>query len=729
LSTERPLDPLDQLALLLGIEERFRDAMGEIRETTRETKRALLAAMGISAGEDRDVRRALAALETAGWRRSVPHTRVASPNPTITVDAVVPAATRDLRWSIELENGDEQSGVAACTDFTRLSSRAIDHKRWERHRVVLPNDLPYGYHQLRSNLDNSVCRLIIAPDRCWLPPAIQQGQRVWGVSTHLYLVRSRPNWGIGDFSDLRRLVQIVGEIGGEVVGLNPLHALFLDNPEHASPYSPESRLLLNVLNIDVTAVPELAQSSEARRLIDSKRFQDRLQQCQAAQLVDYAKVAGLKVQILKLLFEHSRSAPQSKLWKDFEMFRQGAGEGFEQGCLFEALRQHFAATAGHGADWHSWPAEYRDASSAAVARFAEEHSDSVTLYAWMQWLADQQLAAAAAAAGDMRIGLYRDLAVGTDSSGAEPWSNPDAVVSGAHAGAPPDRFNAAGQDWGLPPFDPRVLYETGYRNFIDVVRANMRHAGALRIDHVMALQHLYWVPRGRPASEGAYVRQPIDDLVGILALESHRNHCLIVGEDLGTVPDGFRERMMEANILSYRVLFFEQEASTGAFLPVEKYPRRAVAVAGSHDLPTIRGWWKGIDIDIQERLNLFSDESSVSEARKIRQGDRRELVRALREERLLPERGAVRMEQLAAAVHAYLARTGAQIAMAQLDDITAETEPVNVPATSVEHPNWRRRLSLTLEQLPRCSGLKKTASVFRAERGSTHSAVGRDAFP
>jgi 4-alpha-glucanotransferase len=225
------------------------------------------------------------------------------------------------------------------------------------------------------------------------------------------------------------------------------------------------------------------------------------------------------------------------------------------------------------------------------------------------------------------------------------------------------------------------------------------------------------------------VRQPIDDLVGILALESHRNHCLIVGEDLGTVPDGFRERMMEANILSYRVLFFEQEASTGAFLPVEKYPRRAVAVAGSHDLPTIRGWWKGIDIDIQERLNLFSDESSVSEARKIRQGDRRELVRALREERLLPERGAVRMEQLAAAVHAYLARTGAQIAMAQLDDITAETEPVNVPATSVEHPNWRRRLSLTLEQLPRCSGLKKTASVFRAERGSTHSAVGRDAFP
>ena len=306
-------------------------------------------------------------------------------------------------------------------------------------------------------------------------------------------------------------------------------------------------------------------------------------------------------------------------------------------CLFLALREHFAGRDPDQADWHAWPEPYRDPASPAVRRFADENRERLEFFAWLQWIADDQLGAAAAAARErgMAVGLYRDLAVGADRAGAETWVNEAAVVSGAQVGAPPDIFNPAGQDWGLPPFHPRALREEAYRSFVELVRANMRHAGGLRIDHVMGLQHLYWVPQGRKPPEGAYVRYPLDDLVGILALESHRHRCLVVGEDLGTVPEGFRERMAEANILSYRVLFFEQDIETGAFDPPQAYPPLALAVVGSHDLPTLRGWWEGRDLDLKERLGLFPDADEARRQRETRERDKRQLVTALRREGLL----------------------------------------------------------------------------------------------
>ena len=338
----------------------------------------------------------------------------------------------------------------------------------------------------------------------------------------------------------------------------------------------------------------------------------------------------------------------------------------------------------------------------------------------VHWVADEQLSAAAATARDrgMAVGLYRDLAVGADRAGAETWADATAVVSGAQVGAPPDIYNPAGQDWELPPFHPRALREEGYRSFIQLVRANMRHAGGLRIDHAMGLQHLYWVPQGQKPSAGAYVRYPIEDLIGILALESHRHQCLVVGEDLGTVPEGFRERMAEANILSYRVLFFEQEPETGTFLPPNAYPELALATVGSHDLPTLRGWWEGRDIDLKERLGLFTEVGEASRQRQARERDRMQLLKALRREKLLPGGGEPDIPALARAIHAFLARTPSVLAMAQIDDLTDEADPVNVPATSDEHPNWRRRLSMTLEELAARSRFVDIAEIFRAERGS-----------
>ena len=706
------MSAIEELARRCGIEESFRDAAGEIRETAAETRKLLLASMGFPVEGERDAESHLETMERAEWERSLPPVRVAyAEHGAITVEVTVPAGTREFRWRILLEDGGERSGIAECGGGRRDGAGQA-----ERCRITLDGEIPYGYHQLHSELDGATCSLIVTPGSCWLPPAAGRGERLWGVAAQLYLLRSSRNWGIGDFTDLGELVRLVDAHGGDVVGLNPLHAMFLDKPEQASPYSPEDRLLLNVLNIDIGAVPELECSPETRQLIATEEFQRQLAACRAAPLVEYHTVAALKLQALKLLFECSRHATQFGRWKEFEAFRKRAGQGFERGCLFAALRQHFWAINPTLADWHSWPAEYRDAGSAAVARFAEEHSGDVTMLAWMQWVADEQLGKAAAAAKDMEIGLYRDLAVGTDPSGAAIWSNPDAVVSGAHVGAPPDMYNAAGQDWGLPPFHPRTLFENGYRIFIELVRANMRHAGGLRIDHVMALQHLYWVPAGKAPTEGAYVRYPLDDLIGVLALESHRSRCLVVGEDLGTVPNGFRERMAKANILSYRVLFFEQDSDSGAYLAPDGYPRLSIAVTGSHDLPTVRAWWTGSDIDLKEQLKLFQTGEGPEEARQRRERDRRELIQALEREQLLTPGETVRTEDVTTAVHAYLARSESLIAMTQLDDLTAETEPVNVPATSDEHPNWRRRQSLSIEQLAAHPRFERLARTYRRER-------------
>jgi 4-alpha-glucanotransferase len=436
--------------------------------------------------------------------------------------------------------------------------------------------------------------------------------------------------------------------------------------------------------------------------------------------VDYAEVTAIKLSVLERLFAAGRGLPDSARWRAFEAFRRERGEVLERNCLFLALREHFANEDPTRADWQAWPEEYRDPALPAVARFAEDNRHRLDFLAWLQWVADEQLGAAAAAATErgMAVGLYRDLAVGANRAGAETWVNAAAVVSGAEVGAPPDIHNPAGQNWELPPFHPRALRQEGYRSFIELIRANMRHAGGLRIDHVMGLQHLYWVPQGQEPSAGAYVRYPMEELIGILALESHRQGCLIVGEDLGTVPEGFRERMAQANILSYRVLFFEQEPETGAFVPASAYPKLSLAIVGSHDLPTLRGWWQERDLDLKEQLGLFPEPGEAARQRQTRERDRMQLLRVLRGEGFLPPDGEPDIPTLARAAHAFLARTPSVLAMVQIDDLTDEADPVNVPATSDEHPNWRRRLSMTLQELATRPRFIDIAEIFRAERGA-----------
>jgi 4-alpha-glucanotransferase len=706
---------LDALGERAGIEDQFVDAHGNLRRTTADTKRALLATMGVAAGDEAAASKSLAALDHAEWGRALPPAHVVCPaRGPLSIPLSLPAGTGTVSWRLRLEDGAERQGACTFGSLSLMAQEMLDGRVIERRALWLDAELPSGYHSLAVQPGDATCSLIVTPGRCWLPPPMAEGRRLWGLAAQLYLLRSQDNWGIGDYADLARLVETLSARGADVVGLNPLHAMFLDDPEHASPYSPASRLLLNILNIDVAGLPELAACAEAQAMVASAGFQQRLAACRASSLVDYTAVTALKLEVLQRLFEDFRTNAELERRQAFDRFRQERGAVFERSCLFQALRQHFAAQGPERADWRSWPEPYQDPSSPAVARFAQEHEALLTFRIWMQWLADRQLAAAATATGGMAVGLYRDLAVGADPSGAETWASQRAVVSGAQVGAPPDIYNTAGQDWGLPPFHPRALREEGYASFIELVRANMRHAGGLRIDHVMALQHLYWVPKGRSPADGAYVRYPLEDLVGILALESQRNRCLVVGEDLGTVPAGFRERMAEAGILSYRVLFFEKGES--GFLPPEQYPDLALAVVGSHDLPTLRGWWEGADIDLRNRLHLFPDADAVCAARAERAEDRRQLRDALDQEGLLSPDRAEDTEAVVEAAHRFLARSRSGLAIVQIDDLTGEVEPVNVPTTSDEHPNWRRRLSLSVEELARHPRFLTVTAAIAAER-------------
>lgn len=585
------MNTLETLAARYGIAESFLDARGTLQMTTPETRQALLAAMGVNTDSEGATAAALQEYGQAEWRQTVAPVHVLLESE-LRVPVTYAASTSRVTWQLTLEDGAEIKGEAPFDSLALLRREGLKGNiREQRVLVFDTGKIPAGYHRLKFMPGEAECQLIVTPGHCWLPPDIEQGRRLWGLAAQLYLLKSNANWGIGDFTDLRHLAQALVRHGAQALGLNPLHALFVDDPEHASPYSPASRLLLNVLNIDVMVLAEAPPCAEALAQIQGVDFQRGLAASRERDMVDYSGVARLKIPVLKTIFTSWGNQREAAEWQEFEAFRRDAPESFEQSCLFLALREHFAAQTPAPRNWRTWPVDYQNPRGASVQTFAKEQHLLITFQVWLQFVADKQLSEAAHAAAPMAIGLYRDLAVGADPSGAETWINQRAVVSQAHVGAPPDIYNPAGQDWGLPPFDPSALRKEGYRSFIKLLRANMCHAGGLRIDHVMALEQLYWVPQGATAAQGAYVRYPREDLIGILALESHRNRCLIVGEDLGTVPAGFRDRMSEARILSYRVLFFEKDA--GGFVGPNRYPALSLAVTGSHDLPTLSAWMEG----------------------------------------------------------------------------------------------------------------------------------------
>ena len=612
---------------------------------------------------------------------------------------------------------DIWGGYHATSDSTRQDLLAAMH-------VDLTRDTEMMLAELRP-----APPLPGLPERCFQPAVLKDEGRVWGLTVQLYSLRSRRNWGMGDFGDLAALVDSIAAAGGAFIGLNPLHALFPDNPAHISPYSPSHRGFLNVLYIDVEAVPEWAACEAARCRHASADFQERLQALRATDVVDYVGVAQAKFALLPLLYEQFKSADSARA-AAFAAWRAQQGEALECHARYEALQAHFRKTQ-DAWGWPAWPAAYHDPESAAVAAFAATQADVVTYYAWLQWLADTQLAAVAerARTRGMGIGLYQDLAVGANAGGAEVWRGQGVFaigkdgVGGASTGAPPDELNLLGQDWGLPPFVPHRLQAVAYRPFVEILRANMKHAGALRIDHVMGLMRLYWVPPDTPATEGAYVQYPFDDLLGLVAEESNRNQCLVIGEDLGTVPEGFRERLFDAGVLSYHPLIFERYPDGQFRLPADM-PRQALVAASTHDLPTLAGFWRGVDLDVRTRLMLFPSDALRQRLITERDWDRGRLLWALERVGLLPaDVGKVPAAlpdlpaTVIAAINAYLARSPAMLLVVQPEDCFGLTEQINVPGTlEDQHPNWQRKLPVPIEDWALNEGFARCVAALSAER-------------
>lgn len=494
----------------------------------------------------------------------------------------------------------------------------------------------------------------------------------WGIAVQLYAVRSDTNWGIGDFSDLKTILEAAARSGANAVGLNPLHALFLDRPQTASPYAPNSRLFLNPLYIDVTAIPEFAEDATLRRTIEQLRASD---------LVDYPGVAALKERELRLAYVRflDNGAPDRKA--GFETFRDDQGEKLTRFSCFEVLRRRYDR-----GSWRQWPDPWKNPDRKALTELRRQEDRECGFFEFLQWVADEQLGACRNRARDLglTIGLYLDLAVGVDPDGADAWSNQTAVLSDFSVGAPPDEFNPAGQDWGLAPFNPHALPDNDFAVFRELLAAAMRHAGAVRLDHVLGLMRLYLVPHGSRASAGAYVRFPFEPLLHVIAEESNRYRCIFIGEDLGTVPEGFRETAGRWGVWTYRVMMFERWGD-GEFKPPHDYPGEALATFNTHDLPTYRGWVSGHDLGTKRALRLDPGESDED-----RQRARDALQRAVSGYPHAPA------DSYAAAC-AYLAASPARLVMVSAEDMLDMVEQVNIPGTTDQHPNWRRKLPVALE--------------------------------
>ena len=555
-----------------------------------------------------------------------------------------------------------------------------------------------------------------------MPPALRDGGRAWGFGLHLYALRSKRNWGIGDFSDLRDVVTLARRLGAGIVGINPLHALRWPDPEAASPYAPTSRFFLNPLYIDVEAVPEFAGDEAARKLVASAVFQRDLTAARGAPLIRYDLVGACKRRVFELLFAAFRRAANVERRRAFGRFLMGGGARLRRFAIYEALDERFANGTEQMRGWLDWPEEFRDPNSAEVERFAHVAHRRIDFHRYLQFVADEQLGAVAAIAKTLSIGLYRDLAVGVETNGADVWAERQRYVLDRTVGAPPDPLGPLGQNWGFPPLDPADLERDRASYFGALLRANMAHAGALRIDHVMSLLRLFWIPLGAEPKDGSYVAYPFALLRQTVIDASRRTKSLVVGEDLGTVPDGFRDELDRAAILSTRLLLFERERD-GRFTPPYRYPESALATATTHDLPTLSGWVLGRDIEARRRADLVST-ADASSALSLRRLEATWLLEALQSAGELDGAEVERLHRdldlrsedrhvywpLVAAAYRFLARSPAKIVLLQLDDVLGEFDQVNVPGTFDEYPNWRRKIGVALEAVAEDERLETLAA-------------------
>lgn len=719
---------INELSELCGIIPDYWDILGTQHWASLATKTTILRGMGIAVDDDVAVQREIGLRRGRPWNQLIEPVQVVSVNKQPTMIPLCLPLPREaargisIDWTVEDERGQICRLHRSSEEIVPSDQAVIDGQRYIK--IVLQDNAirKIGYYQVHITCRHEqpilpgglaeVRRstlLIITPDTCYLPPHLEH-EKVWGVSANLYALKSATNCGVGDFHDLATLVSAVARQGGGFVGINPLHAIPNRPPFGISPYSPISRLFKNFLYLSLEDCADIEESETCRELISSELWRCQTELQRAAEQIDYEAVAMLKDRVLRCAFDGfyaSHYIAGTERGMAFRRFVAEQGASLDKFALFHAIWEVMHAEKGIY-DWQEWPMEFHDPVNTAVAAFRAENDRLVLYYMYLQWLLDCQHAAVASSAREfgMPVGLYHDLAIGSVDNGSDVWMAQDLFASGIDVGAPLDDFNPTGQNWGFPPLLPERLRETGYAFFVESIRRNMRHAGAIRIDHALGLFRLFWIPTGELPLEGAYVRCFSEELIRIIALESVRNQTVVVAEDLGTFGDGMREMLQSFRMLSFRLLYFERYYPDLWFRSPEDYPEMAISAVTTHDLPALGGFWIGSDIDLKEQLNLFPNPDRIASYRAERLMDRTRLVRVLKQRGLLrpdyPENPLdvpAMTSELSLAIYTYLAQAPSKLLNVMLDDAVGSMQQQNLPGTVEEHPNWVQKTSVPLEKI------------------------------
>ncbi len=679
---------MERLLELRGVEPGHWDHSGQYRSAPLASLHQILRELGHAPGDPGAVTQDSVALDEAGWREVLPPVIVYRGNDggAIPITVLRPLLEK-ITWRLTTEDGVVEEFDIPLGSLPVSGERQLGELVFCRLDIAPPSVPGAGYHKLEildpQGRKFAQALFIVAPARCYQLQEECGEKPMWGLAVQLYTLRSLRNWGIGDFRDLQALIVEAATRGADFIGVNPLHASQPGIPEHCSPYSPYSRHFLSMLYIAPDAVPEFEGSRAVRSLLQTGDFIARLRKLRMLDLVDYAGVADCKHRVLRLLFRELESNPGSDRWLEFSNYIREAGQRLKKYAVLSVIDEFGLKDVGD---------------------LAAEHGREIRYQMYLQWIAQGQLAEVqrVAHSAGMRIGLYQDLAVGVQGAGVDARTDEDLYVRGMTIGAPPDAFSASGQDWGMPPMNPQVLRECAYRPFAELLRANMPRGGALRIDHVMALHRLWWIPVGARPADGAYVHYPLDDLMGIIALESHRRRCAVIGEDLGTVPDCVREAMERYGLYACKVFLFERN-DQGDFRPPDKYPRRSLASLTTHDLPPLAGYWNEVDISLLDELGLLADAAVRDSLSRERSVAREKILAALEK----PDPSANGDEQLLlgaaevplAPLHRLVANGNSFLMAVRPEEILGEELPVNLPGTHLEYPNWRRKMVIPVERL------------------------------
>ncbi|MFN0103929.1 MAG: 4-alpha-glucanotransferase [Bryobacteraceae bacterium] len=698
---------LRRVAAAHGVQDVYWDIWGREHRPDEDVQKSVLASIGVDVSSVVSVDGSLREWLARERLSLLPSCVVSSTAEPWLPVAFIAGADGATSLTVSLEAGGTLRAGGRMGELTVLETLEVDGVVWSRARLPLPDGLPHGYHKacLVANGITARCELIHCPDRVFRPEAISGDRRLAGIAISLYGLRSERNWGCGDFADLQRFsTWAAREAGASFVALNPLHALANRSPYNTSPYLPASTFYRNFLYLDIEAVPEFADSALANRL--RRLAERRIGQLRAADLVDYEGVARLKRLFLQVLYRQFLSGGAARR-SEFDAFRRKEGRLLERFAVYSALDEYLHRRDKNLWIWPEWPVAFQNPDSAEVAEFARREWRRVEFWQYVYWVVDQQVACAQAqaVAAGMAIGLYHDLALATDGCGSDLWAHRPFYANGCRVGAPPDDFSPKGQDWSFPPPAADRHRTDGYRLFAAAIRNNSRHGGALRIDHVMRFFRLYWIPEGKDATQGTYVLEPWRDLLRIVALESHRNRVMVIGEDLGTVEDYVRKGLAEFGVLSYRLLYFEKKEE-GKFKRPEEYPVEAVVSSTTHDLPTLAGYWLGRDIESRTSAGLLHDEDAYREQLRARLEDKHKLIEVLHDLRLLPDgypRDAAMSVELTGELHnaviGFLASASSRLFVLNQEDLTKETEQQNLPGSTWEYPNWRRKMRYSIEEL------------------------------